>query len=188
MGRGGIGWLRHGHRRRQPRAGRRRAGMGGAHLARCTDGHRPRRLPRAHGSRDRRHLAGAARELGQPHRGRDHGARRPTRSVVLGDALCLRVAGVPGPQAWPGERTVSVLLALDVPPINHLIRWPAFWFADNKYFAVNKVVLLMWIAVILVLAFYFSAARKRQLVPSGVQGLAESAVDFIRDGVILQTM
>ena len=78
--------------------------------------------------------------------------------------------------------------ALDVPPINHLIRWPNFWFKDSDYFGVNKVVLLMWIAVFLVLAFYIAAGRKRELVPTGVQGMAEQAVDFIREGVILQTM
>jgi F-type H+-transporting ATPase subunit a len=81
-----------------------------------------------------------------------------------------------------------VLFGLDVPPINHLIRWPAFWFADNKYFAVNKVVLLMWIAVILVAAFYVVAGRDRGLVPSGVKNLAEYAVDFVQNGIIQQTM
>jgi F-type H+-transporting ATPase subunit a len=36
--------------------------------------------------------------------------------------------------------------------------------------------------------FFFIASRRQQLVPSGVQNVAESAVDFIRNGVILQTM
>ena len=80
------------------------------------------------------------------------------------------------------------VLALDFPPISHLIEWPAFLFKDSKYFAVNKVVLLMWISVALVAAFYLAAARKRQLVPTGVQNVAESAVDFVREGIILQTM
>jgi F-type H+-transporting ATPase subunit a len=83
---------------------------------------------------------------------------------------------------------VNSLLAIDFPPISHLIRWPAFWLKGSKYFAVNKVVLLMWIAVALVGAFYLAAARKRQLVPTGVQNVAESAIDFVREGIILQTM
>jgi F-type H+-transporting ATPase subunit a len=84
---------------------------------------------------------------------------------------------------------MSVLFgSLDVPPINHLIRWPAFWFADNKYFAVNKVVLLMWIAILGVGAFYLIAGRSKSLVPSGVQNLAETAVEFVQDGIINQTM
>jgi F-type H+-transporting ATPase subunit a len=54
--------------------------------------------------------------------------------------------------------------------------------------AVNKVVLLMWLSVAIVFAFYFVASRRQQLVPSGVQNLAESVVDFVRESVILQTM
>ena len=80
------------------------------------------------------------------------------------------------------------VLALDFPPISHLIEWPDIWLKGNKYFAINKVVLLMWIAVIATAAFYLAASRKRSLVPTGVQNLAESAVDFIREGIILQTM
>ncbi|MDQ1374189.1 MAG: F-type H+-transporting ATPase subunit a [Actinomycetota bacterium] len=80
------------------------------------------------------------------------------------------------------------VLALDFPPISHLIEWPPLLFKDSKYFAVNKVVILMWISVALVSFFYLTAARKKQLVPTGVQNVAESAVDFIREGIILQTM
>jgi F-type H+-transporting ATPase subunit a len=80
------------------------------------------------------------------------------------------------------------VLALDFPPISHLIEWPAILFKDSKYFAVNKVVILMWISVALVSLFYLAAARKRQLVPTGVQNVAESAVEFVREGIVLQTM
>lgn len=80
------------------------------------------------------------------------------------------------------------LLALDFPPISHLIEWPDFLLKGNKYFGVNKVVLLMWISALLVIAFYMAAARKRQLVPTGVQNIAESAIDFVREGIIMQTM
>lgn len=83
---------------------------------------------------------------------------------------------------------MSHLLALDFPPVAHLIRWPNFWLKNSKYFAVNKVVLEMWLAVIIVGAFYFVAARRRALVPTGVQNIAEMAVDFIQNGIILQTM
>jgi F-type H+-transporting ATPase subunit a len=80
------------------------------------------------------------------------------------------------------------VLALDFPPVSHLIRWPNFWLTHNKYFAVNKVVLEMWLAVILVGLFYFVAARRKSLVPTGVQNVAEMAVDFVQEGIILQTM
>jgi len=80
------------------------------------------------------------------------------------------------------------LLALDFPPISHLIDWPSFWLKGNKYFAINKVVLEMWLAVIIVAAFFFAAARRKSLVPTGVQNLAEAVIDFIQDGIILETM
>jgi len=78
------------------------------------------------------------------------------------------------------------LLALDFPPISHLVRWPDL-FGTSGPLAINKVVLLEWLAVIVLVAFFFSA-RKGQLVPAGAQNLAESVVDFIRNDIILQTM
>jgi F-type H+-transporting ATPase subunit a len=79
-----------------------------------------------------------------------------------------------------------VLLGLDVPPISHLVRWENLFGTDGP-FGINKVVLLTWLAVIIVLAFFF-AARKRQLVQSGTQNLAEAVVEFIRNDIVLQTM
>jgi F-type H+-transporting ATPase subunit a len=77
-------------------------------------------------------------------------------------------------------------LALDFPPISHLVEWPIIF--GGEWFGVNKVVLEMWLAVILVFAFFMVASRKQQLVPAGVQNVAESTVDFIRNGIILQTI
>ena len=79
-----------------------------------------------------------------------------------------------------------MLLGLEFPPVSHLVEWPTI-FGDGA-FAVNKVVLLMWLAVALVLIFFFAAARKRSLVPTGVQNLGETVVDFIHNGIIMQTM
>lgn len=79
-----------------------------------------------------------------------------------------------------------MLFGLDVPPISHLVRWQNLFGTDGP-FGINKVVLLTWLAVIIVLAFFFSA-RKRQLVPAGTQNFAEAIVDFIRNDIILQTM
>ena len=81
-----------------------------------------------------------------------------------------------------------MVLALEFPPISHLIEWPNFLLKDSELFGINKVVALMWISVALVSAFYLTAARKKQLVPTGVQNIAEAAVDFVREGIIMQTM
>lgn len=79
------------------------------------------------------------------------------------------------------------VLALEFPPISHLIRWPDIWLAGTP-FAVNKVVILMWLTVIVVFGFFFAASRKQALVPAGSQNLAEVFVDFIRNDIIMQTM
>jgi F-type H+-transporting ATPase subunit a len=78
------------------------------------------------------------------------------------------------------------LVALEFPPVSHLIEWPAIFGSDP--FAVNKVVLLMFLAAIIVFAVFATAGSRGSLVPTGVQNFAESVVDFVQDGIILQTM
>lgn len=80
---------------------------------------------------------------------------------------------------------MSALLAIDFPPISHLIIWPNIW--GHGALAVNKVVLLMWLAVIIVLGLLFAGGR-RALVPTGAQNISEMAVEFVQDGIIMQTM
>jgi F-type H+-transporting ATPase subunit a len=46
----------------------------------------------------------------------------------------------------------------------------------------------MFLSVVIVFVFFVIAGRKQQLVPTGAQNIAEATVDFIRDGIILQTM
>jgi F-type H+-transporting ATPase subunit a len=82
--------------------------------------------------------------------------------------------------------TVPVL-ALEVPPVDHLINWPDFLF-DGTPFAVNKVVLIYIFATAITILFFYLAGRRAQLVPSGLQNMAEASIDFIRDGVIMQTI
>jgi F-type H+-transporting ATPase subunit a len=79
------------------------------------------------------------------------------------------------------------LLGIDFPPISHLTRWPDILFEDTPY-AVNKTVLIYIAAVLLTMAFFFAAGRRAQLVPRGVQNVAESSLEFIREGIILQTI
>jgi F-type H+-transporting ATPase subunit a len=74
------------------------------------------------------------------------------------------------------------LLALDFPPISHLIVWRTF------AVGINKPILIYFLAVILTLALFFIAGSKKQMVPTGVQAIAESSVDFVRNQIILPTM
>ena len=80
-----------------------------------------------------------------------------------------------------------MILGIDFPPISHAVEWKTFLFGDGPL-GVNKVVLLMWISVALVFGFFYIAGRRQQLVPAGVQNVAEMAVDFIQNGIISQTL
>ena len=79
-----------------------------------------------------------------------------------------------------------MILGIEFPPVSHVIEWPTLF--GSGPFAVNKVVLLMWISVAIVFGLLVVASRRAELVPSGVQNVAESAVDFVQEGIILQTM
>jgi F-type H+-transporting ATPase subunit a len=79
-----------------------------------------------------------------------------------------------------------VIIGLDFPPISHVVEWPTIF--GGGAFAVNKVVLFMWISVAIVFAVYFIGGRKRELVPTGAQNLAESTVEFIDDQIVMQTI
>jgi F-type H+-transporting ATPase subunit a len=80
-----------------------------------------------------------------------------------------------------------MVLGLEFPPVSHLVNWPEFAFKDTP-FGFSKVTLTYVLAVILTFGFFFIAGRKRKLVPSGVQNVAEASIDFIRESVIMQTM
>jgi F-type H+-transporting ATPase subunit a len=78
-------------------------------------------------------------------------------------------------------------LALEFPPISHLVEWPEF-LAEGSPFAVSKIVLIYALAVVLTLALFLVGGRKGALVPTGLQNVAESGVDFINNGIIMQTI
>ena len=80
------------------------------------------------------------------------------------------------------------ILALEFPPVSHLFEWPDMLF-DDTAFAVNKVVLINLVAMALTLLIFFLAGRKRDsLVPAGIQHVAESGVQFVEEGIVMQTM
>jgi F-type H+-transporting ATPase subunit a len=78
------------------------------------------------------------------------------------------------------------VFALDFPPVSHLLEWGPIW--GSGAFAVNKVVLEMFVAAIAVIVFYAVAGSKAALVPTGVQNVAEMAVEFVEDGIVMQTI
>jgi F-type H+-transporting ATPase subunit a len=73
--------------------------------------------------------------------------------------------------------------ALNFPPIGELVDWKKF-----GPLGLNKPALIAVVATIATLTLFFLAGRRKALVPTGVQNVAEATVDFIRDGIIMQTM
>jgi F-type H+-transporting ATPase subunit a len=78
---------------------------------------------------------------------------------------------------------LTVLAALNFPPIGELVDWKHFLLPGF-----NKPVLIVLIACLGTLALFMAAGRRSELVPSGVQNVTEAIVDFISDGIIMQTM
>lgn len=81
----------------------------------------------------------------------------------------------------------NALAALEFPPIGHLVEWEGL-FLKGSPLEVNKVVILMWVAVAIVFGLFFKAGRSAKLVPTGVQNVVEAGVEFVRKDIILQTI
>jgi F-type H+-transporting ATPase subunit a len=81
-----------------------------------------------------------------------------------------------------------MLLGLDVPPIDELTHWPAFAFKNSEWFALNKVGLIYLLAMAFTLMLFIIGGSRKQLVPHGIQNVAESGIEFVRDQVVMQTM
>lgn len=73
-------------------------------------------------------------------------------------------------------------LGLEFPPIGHLVEWSAF-----GPLGINKVVLVYLLATVATILL-FSLGNKGQLVPSGMQNLAEASIEFVENQIVLPTM
>jgi len=78
---------------------------------------------------------------------------------------------------------VHVLAGLNYPPIGELVDWKSF-----GPLGLDKTILLVLLACTITVVFFVVAGRKKALVPTGAQNLAEMAVEFIVDGVIMETI
>ena len=81
----------------------------------------------------------------------------------------------------------SVLASLEFPPISHLLEWKNLFGTDGT-FAINKIALTNFFAVIATFLFFWAGSRKSALVPKGMQNLAESSLDFIEHGIADEVM
>jgi F-type H+-transporting ATPase subunit a len=78
---------------------------------------------------------------------------------------------------------MSTVLALDFPEISEILVW------KDIFPGFNKIAVITILAVLLTLLVFFLATRKDPMAaPKGVRNLAEVSVDFIDDGIVMQTM
>ena len=80
-----------------------------------------------------------------------------------------------------------MILGLEFPPIENLVEWPNWFGPKDSWYGFNKIAFISLVAIV-VTALIFILGRKGSLVPKGAQNLAESAVAFIRDGIVMETM
>ena len=68
-----------------------------------------------------------------------------------------------------------MILGLEFPPISHVVEWP------TGPLGINKVIVLMWFSTLIAIGVMWLGGRRKALVPTGIQNVAESAVDFVED-------
>lgn len=74
------------------------------------------------------------------------------------------------------------MFALEFPPIENLVEWPAY-FGDGTFYAFNKIALISFLAMAIPSVLFLAA--KKDLVPRGVQNVVESAIEFVEKQVIM---
>ncbi len=79
------------------------------------------------------------------------------------------------------------MLALEFPPLSHIVDWPGLA-GEGAVWEINKVVVIYGFAVLFTFLLFFLGGRKKELVPTGAQNLAEMAVEFVEDGIAVETM
>jgi F-type H+-transporting ATPase subunit a len=75
------------------------------------------------------------------------------------------------------------VIAFEFPPINAILRW------DDFFPSFNKIALITVLSVVIASALYLVAARRDAMkAPKGVRNVAETSVEFIENGIVMQTM
>jgi F-type H+-transporting ATPase subunit a len=78
---------------------------------------------------------------------------------------------------------VPHLLALTFPEISELLVWPDFFAGFHKIALINVLALL-----VAVVFYWIAGNREAMAAPKGVRNMAEASIDFIEDGIVMQTM
>src|SRR3990170_5765439 len=79
-----------------------------------------------------------------------------------------------------------MVLAIELDPF-HLFLWDPILF-EGTPFEINRVVLLMFVASIVCVAFFLAAAARAAIVPRGIQNIAESGYMFVRNQIAVDVI
>ena len=75
------------------------------------------------------------------------------------------------------------MIALEFPPINEILRW------KDLFPTFNKIALIAVAAALIgTLIFLLAGSKDAKVAPKGIRNFAESIVEFIENGIIMQTM
>lgn len=75
------------------------------------------------------------------------------------------------------------MIALEFPPINEILRWKDLFASFNK---ISLIAVLA--ATIGIVVFLLAGRQSAKTAPRGIRNVAESTVEFIENGVVMQTM
>ncbi|CAB5024812.1 MAG: ATP synthase F0 subunit A [Actinobacteria bacterium] len=75
------------------------------------------------------------------------------------------------------------MIALEFPPINEILRWKELFASFNK---ISLIAVLA--ATIGTVVFMLAGRQSAETAPRGIRNIAESTVEFIENGVVMQTM
>ncbi len=87
----------------------------------------------------------------------------------------------------------TLLAQFQMPPVTELFEYPPFLFKDVKIaelipIGFNRVSLLMFVSVVVILAFVLIPMRNPRVVPTKPQLLVESVVQFVRDYIVIEVI
>ena len=80
-----------------------------------------------------------------------------------------------------------MIIAELLPSLNELFSWPDI-FNEHTALAFNKTALMACVSTIICLLIFGLGARKRALVPVGIQNFAEAGYELIEENVSVQTV
>jgi F-type H+-transporting ATPase subunit a len=75
------------------------------------------------------------------------------------------------------------VIAFEFPRINAILRW------QDLFTSFNKISLIAVLAALIgIVIFYLAGSKDAKVAPKGVRNLAETIVEFIENGIVMQTM